>query len=366
MSIDPLQTSSKPLLNPQTVEFLAARKLTLLLSFIAFGMIGYAASFAMKATFTGRLSFISPQPQQSSAVAALASLSALSSLGAGSAGLKSPADQYITLMQSITVSDRLIDRFKLMDEYDVEYRVDARKELMKNVRFAAGKKDNLITVEVDDHDKVRAADMANAYLDELRGLASKLALTEAQQRRVFFERQLEQTRARLSQAQLALQRSGFSASALKAEPKATAEAYAQTKAKIAMIEVRLQSMRKTLTDQSAEVQEQTAALGELRAQLAQLEKPLSATSDQDYLSAYREYKYEEAVMEIYARQFELAKLDESREGAPFQVIDQAMPAEKKSKPIRSLVAAFAAVVGLALTALALVYRQRSRAGGAAP
>ncbi|MGL1733490.1 hypothetical protein ACSTG5_00265, partial [Vibrio parahaemolyticus] len=88
-----------------------------------------------------------PQQAQSAAAAsALASLGALSGLAGGLSGIKSTGDQYVSLLQSVNVQDRLIDQFKLMAEYDVKYRYQARKALTENTRISLGKKDGLITV----------------------------------------------------------------------------------------------------------------------------------------------------------------------------------------------------------------------------
>lgn len=319
----------------------SAKKVAMLSMAVA--IVTYGITLLLPPTFTARTTIISPQQQQNSASAALASLGALAGL-AGSNVLKSPADQYVSVMQSVTIGNRIIDRFKLMDVYESRYRVDALKALNANVRINAGKKDNLITIDVDDDDPSRAAQMANAYVEELRWITNRLALTEAQQRRAFFEQQLQQTKTALKLAQLQVQKTGFTAGALKSEPKSAAEAYARAKAEIAGIEVRLGALRKTLTESAPEIQQQLAALSGLRAQLAQLEQPMAQSSDQDYVSAYREFKYQEALFEIFAKQFELAKMDESREGTLIQVLDAASPPEKRSKPKRMIVSASAAVV----------------------
>jgi tyrosine-protein kinase Etk/Wzc len=105
------------------------------------------------------------------------------------AGLRNPLDQWVSLLRSRTVADAMIERFQLRTRYEVEMMFEARKELAGNTRICGGK-DNLITIEVDDHDPRVAAEMANAYVDELLNLSKTLAVTEAAQRRLFFERQL--------------------------------------------------------------------------------------------------------------------------------------------------------------------------------
>ncbi|XHS80309.1 Wzz/FepE/Etk N-terminal domain-containing protein [Burkholderiaceae bacterium UC74_6] len=311
------------------------------------GACGYGASFLIAPTFTARTTIVSPQQQQNSAASALASLGALSAFGGGA--IKSPADQYISIMQSATVSNRIIERFKLQEVYESKFLEDARKRLGDNVRITAGKKDNLIFIEFDDKDPTRAANIANAYVTELRWVTNNLALTEAQQRRAFFEQQLQKTKDALQAAQLRVEKTGFTAGALKSEPRAAAEAYAKTKAEIASNEVKLGALRKTLTESAPEVQQTQATLVGLRGQLALIEKPAGSGGNQDYVSAYREFKYQEALFEIYAKQFELARMDEAREGTLIQVLDSAVKPERKSKPRRSTIA-----LGSALAAALLL------------
>jgi uncharacterized protein involved in exopolysaccharide biosynthesis len=323
---------------------------------IAAGALALGVTYLIPPTYTATTTFLPPQQGQSAAASALASLGPLASLAGGAAGLKSSGDQYVALMQSMTVSDRLIEQFKLMEVYDEKFRVDTRRALGQNVRIALGKKDGLITVEVDDHSPQRAADIANRYIEELRRVTSTLAVTEAQQRRVFFEQQLKQGRERLVQAQQALQSSGFNLSALKAEPKAAAEGYAKMKADITGAEIRLQALRGTLTDTSQEVRQQQVALSAMREQLAKVEAATQVAAGPDYVSRYRDFKYQEALFEVYARQFELARVDESREGALIQVVDPASIPERKSKPKRGIVAIATTGVTAALLIVILVMR----------
>ena len=328
----------------------------LVLGPVVAGMLALGITFMIPKTYTSRTVFLPPQQQQSAAASAIAQLGALSGLAGAAAGIKSPADQYVALLQSTTVADRLIDEFKLMQVYDEEFRFKAREELAKNVRVSLGKKDGLISIEVDDEDPQRAADMANRHVDELRRLTSQLALTEAQQRRVFFEAQLTQTRDRLTQAQQALQASGFSQGALKADAKAAAEGYARLRAEATAAEVRLQTLRRNLADNTPEVQQAQSTLGALRAQLGKLEESTDLSGAPDYVSKFREFKYQETLFELFARQYELARLDESREGALIQVVDVAKPAEWKSKPKRALIAGATALMSLLTLCVFVIVR----------
>lgn len=332
---------------------------------LAFGVLTLGASYLIKPTFTATTTLMPPQQSQSSAMAALSSLGALAGLAGGGTGIKSPVDQYVALMQSVSVSDRIVDRFKLLDVYDADYRQEARKILDKNVQITAGKKDGLISVSVDDIDPERAAQMANRYVDELRQMTNELAVSEAQQRRVFFEHQLQTTKDKLTKAQISLQQSGINPGAIKAEPKAAAENYARLQAELTSAEVQLQSLRETLADGSAPMRQQVAVVQSLRGQLQKLAATNRDESSSDYISAYREYKYQETLFELMARQYELARVDESREGALIQVVDPALVPERKSKPKRAIMAIVGTLLSGIFYALWLVIRHRIRRAAAA-
>lgn len=321
-------------------------------------VMAFGAASVWPKSYTARTLLLPPQQQQSSAAAALASLGALAGLAGG--GVRTPADQFASFMQSTGVADRIIDRFGLLGVYDLKYRFDARRVLSSRVDISVGKKDGLIAVEVVDGDPRRAADMANAYIDELKRITSTLAVTEAQQRRAFFERQLESTRDHLAKAQQALQSSGFSLGALRAEPRVAAENYARLRAEITATEVRLQALRSSFADSASEIQQTASALTELRTQLSRAEGATDVTRSSDYVSKYREFKYQETLFDLFARQYEIARVDESREGTLIQVVDLATPPEKESGPRRLRIALAVYAALLIVTAGLLLARESWR------
>jgi uncharacterized protein involved in exopolysaccharide biosynthesis len=300
-------------------------------------------------TYTAKTQFLPPQQQQSSAASMLASLGALGGLAGAATGLKSPADQYIAFMKSVSVQDALIERFKLVEKYEAKLKTDARMALTGSVRIASGK-DGLISVEVDNKDPKFAADLANAHVDELRNLLARLAVTEAQQRRMFFEKQLQTTKENFTKADLALKSSGVSSSVLKTSPASAVEAVARLKAGISVQEVKLGTMRNYLTESSPDFKQALSELASLKSQLAKAEKEEPASKDtSDYVARYREFKYQETMFELFAKQFELAKVDERREGAVIQVLDIGEPPERKAKPKKAMIAVIAALAsGFAL------------------
>ncbi|MGM9516499.1 Wzz/FepE/Etk N-terminal domain-containing protein [Roseateles sp. DB2] len=325
------------------------------------GLLALGASYLVAPTFTAATVVLPPQQQQSLAASALSSLGGLAGLaGAAAGGIKSPLDQHVALLQSTSVADRMMDRFKLAEVYDKELRSDVRKKFWANLRVAAGRRDGLLTIEVDDHDPQRAAAMANAMVDEFRRITSEIATTEAQQRKVFFEKHLLDTKDKLTRAQLALQQAGLSSGAIKAEPKAAAEAYAKLRAEYTAAEVRLQAMSTNLTASAPEVMQQRGLVSGLKSQLDRVERDMGQSADgkdkesgANYISRYREYKYQETLFELFAKQFEMAKVDEGREGGLIQVVDVAQVPDRKSKPKRAFIAAGVSVaVGLFMLLMA--------------
>ena len=305
------------------------------------GLAALGYSFTIAPTYTAKTQFLPPQQQQSSAASMLASLGALGGLAGAATGLKSPADQYIAFMKSVSVQDALIERFKLIEKYEAKLKTDARMALTGSVRIASGK-DGLISVEVDNKDPKFAADLANAHVEELRNLLGKLAVTEAQQRRMLFEKQLQITKENFTKADLALKSSGINSSVLKTSPASAVEAVARLKAGISVQEVKLGTMRNYLTESSPDFKQALSELASLKSQLAKAEKEEPASKDaSDYVARYREFKYQEAMFDLFAKQFELAKVDESREGAVIQVLDIAEPPERKAKPKMAIIAIIA-------------------------
>jgi capsule polysaccharide export protein KpsE/RkpR len=316
---------------------------------LAMGAIAIGISLQLEPVYTARTVFLPPQQAQSATSAAAAALMPLGALAGVSLG-RTPGDQYVSFLQSLNVGDQIIDAFKLHEVYGKKLRTDVRKVLNGRIRVNLGKRDGLITLEVDDVSPARASEMANKFVDELRRLTSSMTLTDAQQRRVFFEKLMVQSRESLDKAQVALQSSGFNQGALQAEPRSAAEGYARLRAEVASAEVRLQTTRARMADNTPEVQAAASTLSALRSQLARVEQSSKPAGRDDYVSKFREYKYQETLFDLFAKNYESARVDESREGVPIQVIDIATPPEKPTSPRPAVWA----VVSTALTAALLI------------
>ena len=325
----------------------------LVLGPLAVGLFALGYSFTIPPTYTAKTQFLPPQQQQSTAASMLASLGSLGGLAGAVGGIKNPADQFIAFMKSVTFQDNLIDRFILLEKYEAKTKTDARLALTGNVRVSSGK-DGLMSVEVDDKDPKFAADLANAHVEELSKLLSKLATTEAQQRRLFFEKQLTLAKDKLVQSEIALKATGVSGSVLKSNPVSAVAAVAGLQASVTAQEVKLGAMRGYLAESAPDFKLAMSELSNLRAQLAKQEKDSpatggKATTEGDYITKYREFKYHETLFELFSKQFELAKVDEAREGAVIQVLDAAQAPERKAKPKKAMIAIIATLAsGFAL------------------
>ena len=340
---------------------LAERKRVILLSTLIFGIAATVIALVTPPTFTATAVIMPPQQQSSTAAALLGQLGGIAGMAGQSLGIKNPSDIYIGILSSRTVMDKLVTQHSLKDVYDVETLTDARRKLSKYSSFNAAKY-SMIHISVEDRDPRRAADLANAYVKCLQEQNSRLAVSEAAQRRLFFERELDKEKALLVEAETAMQKMQEQKGLFQVSSQVSAviQSMAQLRAEIVAREVALERLKAGATGQNPEVQGQKIEIEALRAQMKELEakstrdgsNPFMPTSmvpaaALDYARRLREVRYHEALYELLARQYEVARIDEARESPVIQVVDQAVPPEKKSAPRRS----YYLIIGLFLGAV---------------
>jgi tyrosine-protein kinase Etk/Wzc len=343
----------------------------------AVGIVAIVASLFLTPIFTAKTTLLPPQSGGGGgAAAALASLGGLAGLAGISAG-GTTADTVIAMLQSRSAKDQIIDQFNLVEYYEAELRTDVYGTLNEVVRVGSDKKSNLITIEVDDKDPELAAKMANAYYAVLKDLMTRVAVTEAQQRRQFFENQFAKAKEELSNAEVKLketqERTGLVE--LQSQAEATIEAVARLRAEIAQREVQLSAMRTFATPENSDYRRVVAELNGLRVELKKLDKGgtggelglVSAGNlpeqGLEYVRALREVKYQEAVFEIMAKQFELAKVDEAKDGGNVQQLDMAAVPERKSKPKRALIVVLSVLAAGFLAVLIALLKGAMRKAG---
>lgn len=332
-------------------------------------IVAAAVSLAIPNSYIATARLLPPQQNQSSATALLSQLSGVAGMAAGVAGLKNPSELYVGMLASRTVGDRLIKAFDLKTVYDVDLDDKARKQLFKNTKIVA-EKNGLITIDVEDHDSKRSAAIANAYVEELRHLTSTLAVTEAAQRRMFFERQLEIAKNNLANAEVSLKGAIDTRGVISVdvESRAVMETVARLRAQISAKEIELNAMRAFVTSTNPNFQLVSEQLASLRLELSKLEngRAVSNQADDkkqaglDNIKLLRDVKYYQMLYEMLAKQFEIARLDEAKEPSMIQVLDTAIAPERKSKPQRTLIVAGAAVLAFVLAVLIAYLRDSIR------
>lgn len=333
---------------------------------------GLAVSLMLTPVFTARSTLLPPQQGQGGASAALASLGALAATTGLGGAFKTSEELYVGLLKTDSVANAVIKRFKLQDRYEQKTLVNTRKELADNVRVSSDRKSTLISIEADDKDPEFAAQLANAYAEELRTLMGRIAVTEAQQRRTFFEGQMGKAKDEFIKAELAVKQAQDTGGlfSVDAQTQTMIGAAAQIRAQIVAREVQLQAMRAYAGPENAELRRLLAELASLRAQLTKMEggpidgavKSVDARDALGNVRLYRELKYQEAIYTAMLQQFQLAKADEARDAPLVQQIDVATPPDRKSKPSRTLIVLGAALLGLSLgLALAFVRRLARKA-----
>jgi tyrosine-protein kinase Etk/Wzc len=352
--------------------------------FIAGFVLGAAAVstiivFLLPVRYEGKVMLLPPAQNSSLGSAMLGqlgnlgALGSLASLAGNNLGLKNPADMYVSLLSSRTVEDAMIHRFDLMREYHKKRMFDTRKELEHRTTVTAGTKDGLIRLTIEDHDPRRAAELANAYVEEFRRLSETLAITEAQRRRLFFQQQVELAKSELAKAEDAMTRTQQTTGVVEigSQARALIESAAVLRAQVAAKQVQIEGMRSFAAEDNPELKLAKQELAALQSELQRV-----AGSDQDpgsdinlskgrvtqagmeYLRRYRDLKYQETVFELLAKEFEIAKLDEAREGSIVQVVDPAVVPDKKSFPPRTLIVIASTVFSVFLAVFWVRVRHR--------
>lgn len=336
---------------PELLIILAKWKFFILKFVGAVVLLAIIFAITRKNVYTATTKLLPPQQNQSmSTTAMLSQLGPLGALAGQSLGLRNPSAIYVAMLHSRVVADNMIERFSLMKVYKEKLHIDTQHRLEGNTLISTGQ-DGTISISVSDLDQKRAADMANAYVEELEKLTKTLAVTEASKRRSFFERETNQAMDDLANAELALKKTQEKTGLILLDPQSRAmiEALSSLRAQIASKQVQLQAMQSFATAENPDLVRAQGELAALRDQLARLETgqgkqsfadlPIESvpTVGLEYVRKYREVKYREALFELLAKQYEAAKIDEARDSLIVQQLDKAYPPERKSGPYRALI-----------------------------
>jgi uncharacterized protein involved in exopolysaccharide biosynthesis len=313
----------------------------------------------------------------------------LASSGGGTASLggslpgmpPAPTDVFVAILKSRIMADDAIRNFNLMDYYQAQTMQDVRKALEASTKITLSK-EKVIKIVVEAKSPVLASDIANFYVANLDRLNRTLNLSKASHNRAFIEKRLADAQVNLVKAEETLKefQTNNKTVAVEAQSKAMIEAAAMIQGQISAHEVQLQVMSGYMSADNPELSRVRSSIDELRKQLYLIESgkggkgmlpgdrlhPAMITVPSlalDYGRLLREVKVQETLYTLLTSQYEQAKLAEARDTPTVQVLDPAIPAEKKSKPsIRSnmmIAGALALFVSIFL-AFFLEYLERQR------
>jgi tyrosine-protein kinase Etk/Wzc len=325
--------------------------------------LGMVLSLVLPVRYTAVTKLMPPQQSPSSASILTNQLTnsgvgSLAAMAGGGLSLKNPNDIYLGLLTSRPVADAIIQKFNLAQIYRAKDMTAAREKLAKYTAITS-LKEGFIAVAVSDKDKKRAALMANAYTDELRTLTKSLAVTEASQRRLFYDEQLKQAKDALVSAELTFQqvqqKKGLVQ--LDAQAKAMIESLAELRAKVAAKEVEVQAVRSYSTESNPELQLAEQELASLQAEASRVgqsnhspgfaEMGLADVpgAGLEYLRADHELRYRQALFDMLIKQYDAARMDEAKEAVIIQVVEPAIEPDRKSSPKRGLILVLCGLVG---------------------
>jgi uncharacterized protein involved in exopolysaccharide biosynthesis len=337
-------------------------------------------------------------PPDSKSGSGLAMLAAMAGKGGG-LGLNSLAgdllggmgngELFVDMLQSRTVEDRIVDRFNLRKLYDKKYQIDARKRLAANTEVLQDRKSEVITITVSDRDPQRAAQMAQAYVDELDRLVAQVSTSSARRERVFIEERLKGVKHDLDQAsqQFSQYASQNTALDITVQAKAMVEGAAKLQGELIAAQSQMGGLEQIYTPNNIRVRSLRARIEELQKQLQKLggtsamPNVASATTpstinpaipatmppvmDENnpagfpsirqlpllgvrWADLYREAKIQETVFELLTQQYELAKIQEAKEIPTVKILDAPDVPERRAFPKRTLIVIFGCFASLLL------------------
>ncbi|BDV43452.1 polysaccharide chain length determinant protein [Geotalea uraniireducens] len=352
------------------LEIIAARKKVIIYTTgIAF-LLSVVVSFSLPKIYSSTAMILPPQqdPGMLGLMVGQMGGSGMANLANDLLGAGNSADTYVSILNSNAVSDAIIDRFNLMKVYDDRYRFDTYKSLDKNVDISAGKKDGIISITVEDEDPQRAANMANAYVEELEKLTVQLNVTGASENKNYLEQRLVKSKGDLSKAEDAVKdfQSKYKMVSVSDQAAATIEGIAQIKAQLVSQEMQLAVLRRQFTDSSDEVISTKTSIANLKSQLDRLEGSRAGGAipgvgavpelKEQYIRLMREFKIQEALVELLTKQYEMTKLSEAKDVTSIQVIQHARVPDKKTKPKRLIIIMSATFLGGISAILYIVMR----------
>jgi len=336
--------------------------------FFAAVVAAAAVSLLMTPIYQAKTTLMPVESSGSQMSATLRSLGSIPFVGGMVPGLAGASGaKLVAVLKSRTVAEDVIKTLDLIRVLFEEPQdepptlQDAVRVLSEGMTEITDDKEGLIGIAVEYKDPEIAADIANQYTVALQRFLSENTLSMAKRNRIFIENQLQKVKAELQAAEEAMKRFQTEKKivAMDAQTEASIKALAELKAQVTAKEVELGVLKQFATPTNPDVIRMEDQLRELRKQLAMLEtKGANPEADAfpslsvapelglQYIRLKRDALTQQTVFELLTQQYEMAKIEEAKEDIAFQIIDTAIPPEKRIKPKRTLIVMLAGVVSL--------------------
>jgi tyrosine-protein kinase Etk/Wzc len=340
----------------ELVQVVAKRKMVIIYLCGAAAVLAVVYSLTLPNVYTATAKVLPPQKESGGGLSALlGQVGGLAGLAGGAMGFGGGSELYVGIIKSRSVGDAVVKRLDLVKEFKTKSPEAARTALEGSLKIQVGK-DGIISVSADNGDPQMAARLANAMVEELGRKSVQLNLTKAGTERVFLEKRLAVVKDDLKKAESDLKSFQEQHKTIKVDSQAavTIQGIARLKAEIASKEVQLATLQGFQTDESPEVRMLQSTLVKLRSQFAAMAgrgagdnviPPVGNVPSLGltYARLMRELKIQEAIFEQLTKQYEMAKLSEAKDSSSLQVLDDAVPPSRKSKPKRSVIVILATV-----------------------
>ena len=340
--------------------------LIIFLSFI-FGCFGIYRAFTSPFIYRAECRITPPSSGRSGGF--LAQLGGLADI-MGFSATASTGQMMIGILQGNSVVDTIIDRFNLMERYKQEIRLQARSATLRNLEATEDAKSGIISIAFLDRSPDIAADIANAFVDELQNKLRELSVRDAQQKRNFFESQLLQAQQELNTAENDLinyQRSRGLVS-FNAQASAILASINSLRNRIASKNVEISTLSSYARRDNPRLRLAQSELEAMTKELRKLEEEQQKTDSYgrnvsaDLLSSIgqmpemsiehqklvRALQFANTKYDTMLRQYENARLSEANDISTVQIIDPAMPPDYKYLPRRARIIILSGMAGFAL------------------
>ncbi len=290
-------------------------------------------------------------------------------------------DRYRAILSSRTVLEQVIEEFDLLDVYKARDTATpmliALSTLSGNVDFTVNAETGYLAVEVLDRDPNRAAEMANYFVELLNQRNADLLAQSAKENRLFMGEMLAENESRLDSARSALVQvqAKYGIIDLPAQTQAFFEGLAAIRTEVQRAQIEYEARRLQLGPEHASTRTARsvyqAANATYQSALNGSEAVLPVAQDtvayvaKLYAEAYQEVVIQSELFKFLKPVYEQSRFDEQRERTAVQVMDRAVPPERKDRPKRSLFVISVTASMVLLTIFMIIVRHWIRQNGAA-